>query len=395
MFAKFRGPMALRLVVCAALAGCGAKEEPERIVSSADLLEVCVGYTPHELDQGREFQHLGDVSWQAAVRSCEQAAKADPASMVALEHLSRAYLAASRYNQPAMEQKGLEAMAEAAKRGSAYATSKLAQLGLAGGDLATAQRLLQPLVEAKNPGAMILLAQTRATTPPSQIRPPGDLQREGVFELFDNAVAAGGAATLRGWVFGRMADGGCGRLAPISETKSAVSRQTDTNAELYCGAALTSAANGGDSMANMQLGLSHLQAALQYAQQPTDVAVWRARMNSEKQLARQRLAIVQRSGDTFFKPLVERLLPRIDGIEMQQDRASREFWTSVLVGGFALLAASDQAGARGENAMDRVDREQRESRERLRCEQARSYASHYSGDATEVGAAERAYAAGC
>lgn len=388
-----------RLLLMASLgaivAGCGrSADDAKGVTAASNSLPSCVAFTAHQLDVGEPFKALREIHVPTAINYCEQAVRDNPGSASAHEHLARAYLAdANKRQDAAAEQKGLNALKEAIRLGSPYATA-VGALSLPGVDRAAAVRLLQPMIDQRNPGAMMLLASLDVTDG-GRVRPINDLHREGVMQQFAAAARAGGAQILSAWVLGLMGDGNCGRLAPVGSNQ--IARQPDMNAELFCGEILVFAADGGDVMASMQLGLSHLMAALEYADKRSEVSLWRTRMNEEKAAARHRLLAVQASDDGFFSPLAGPLLARINTIEMQPDRASREFWGKVLIGGLALLAAADSGASsgQGENPMDAVQRRQRESEQHLRCMRAKSYVLHYSNDTTEVGAAQRGYAAGC
>jgi len=297
--------------------------------------------TASELDDVEMFRPYGEIHGPSALKACELAVRLDPQSAAAQEHLGRAYLA-SAYGGggPAARAKAMESFSIAAGLGSAYGLVKLSEAGASGGNRVQSEALLAPLASRDNAGALLLLAELRAVDS-GQLRPVNDMRRDGTLEIFSRAAKSGGGGLLSRWVIDAIRRGDCGRLMTIDPEGQKLARSPNENAELFCGTLVSYAADEGDILANLYLGLAHTQAALNFADQRQNVALWRERMNQERGLARGHLLVVKASGDQLFGAMTDRVLARLDQLEMAQDRASREFWGSVLVGGLALLAAAD------------------------------------------------------
>lgn len=377
------------------LLSCGRSDTASKL-SSTEALAECVRVTASELDGADVFRPYGEVDNPSAVQACELAVQLNPQSASAHEHLGRAYLALAYDGEGAAAQaRAMDAFSTAARLGSGYGVVKLSEAGGAGADRDRAEAFLAPLASGGDVGALVLLGELRAVES-GRLRPVDEMRGDGTLEIFNRAAENGGAGLLGRWVIDAMSRGDCGRLSSMDPEAQGPARPRNENAELFCGILVTYAADAGDLLANVHLGLAHTQAALDYAEERQDVSYWRERMNQERALARERLLIVKASGDQMFGPLADRVIARLDHLEMAQDRASREFWGSVLIGGLALLAAADSGPARAaDDPMAEVDRRQQKSREELRCLQAQVHASTYPGDPTVVGAMERAYAAGC
>lgn len=369
------------------MSGCGQdnKQAAETTPEKPDALAGCLYQTGHELDGDSAYRDFSFIDLKV-VAQCEQAVAEHPESVVAIEHLARAYMAAATAPQGGQwVDKGVDALVKAARMNSPWAMVQAAGLNVPGIDKTAVEQQLRSIVESRpSAGATLLLAQTRSFEA-GKLRDLKLLYREAIMRMFEDGANSGGARILVGMTHQMMALGKCGRR--ISPTvKVSYELEEDLDGEQFCGLLATLAADAGDPIANFDMGYFHFANAVNASKATSDREHWQARMTQAKLHARQRLNKVVELKSWVYGGAAQEMLSRIDDIQMGQSAGGTNFLAAII--GLVLMAPGGGSPAAREDTHGW-------DFEKNRCRDAQAYTFWNGDDGSAVDASMRAEAATC